>query len=116
MKSLKQFGIILTILLIGQGLHQYFGLPIPGTVLGIIILLLLLLFKIVKLHWVNKITEVLLEHLSLLFIPPGVAIMNEFHNFKGNILPLFLIIFTSTIIVMVVTGYTVQILIKWKKS
>lgn len=116
MKALKQFGVILAILLIGQGLHQYFGLPIPGTVLGMMILLFLLLFKIIKLQWVDKITDVLLEHLSLLFIPPGVAIMNEFHNFKGNLLPLFLILLSSTVIVMVVTGYIVQYLIKLRKG
>lgn len=115
-KTLKQLGIILTILFIGQALSQYFNLPMPGTVIGMIILLLLLLFKIVKLKWVNKITDILLEHLSILFVPSGVAIINEYHNLKGNILQLSIILVVTMIIVMAVTGKVVEILINYQKK
>lgn len=102
------------ILFSGQALNQILEIPVPGTVLGMMILLILLLFKVVKLEWVNKISDILLSNLSLLFIPAGVAIMNEFSDLKGNLIPLLFIIISTTMIVMVITGYTVQMLIKMK--
>jgi holin-like protein len=116
MKTLKQLGIIITILLVGQILQQHFNLPIPGTVMGMIILLVLLLLKILKLQWVEKISSILLEHLSFLFVPAGVGILTSLDKFKGKVIPLFIVVMVSTIVVMVVTGVTVQLLIKNKKG
>lgn len=116
MNRLTQFGMILVILLIGQGIQIYFNLPIPSTVIGMIILLLLLIFKLLKLSMVEKASEALLNNLSLLFVPAGVAIMNELELFRGKLFQLTLTILISTIVVMLVTGYTVQILINLKES
>lgn len=112
MKELKQLGIILIILFLGQGLQKYFSLIIPGTVMGMVILLLLLIMKVIKLHWIEKISNILLNHLIFLFIPGGVGVMKSLDMFKGNVIPLFIILIVTTIIITVVTGLTVQILIK----
>lgn len=111
MNKLGQFGIILLILLVGDIVQKYFQLSIPSTVIGMIILLLLLLLRIVKIQWVDGISKILLDNLSLLFIPAGVGIINEFQIFKGHLLPIIAIIVITTIIVILVTGYTVQVLI-----
>lgn len=116
MKKLTQFGIILLILLLGDIIQQYFNLAIPPSIIGIIILLLLLLFKLIRLDWVEEISQVLLDNLSLLFIPAGVGIINEFEVFRGNILPVITIIIITTIVVILVTGYTVQALIGNRKE
>lgn len=106
----------MTILFIGQAISSYFNLPMPGTVMGMIILLILLLTKIVKLNRIDKITDVLLEHLSLMFVPPGVAIINEYSNLKGSILQISIILIVTLVIVMVVTGKVVQLLINMKEG
>lgn len=116
MKKLGQFGIILSILVIGDIVQTAFKLPIPSTIIGIILLLSLLLFKVIKLQWVDEISEILLDNLSLLFIPAGVAIMNEFQMFRGNFLSVICIIVTTTMIVMLVTGYVVQALMNMHKD
>lgn len=110
MNKLAQFGLILTILLGGQALQSYFQLPVPSTVLGMLLLLLLLVFKIVRLEWVEGVGQVLLDNLSIMFIPAGVGIMKELHIFKGQVLPILGIVAITTILVMLVTGYTVQAL------
>ena len=112
MKTLKQFGIILVILFVGQVLQLRYSLPIPSTVLGMVILLALLITKIIKIDKVDKITSILLDNLTLFFVPAGVGIITMFENIKEIWWPLLIIIFISTIVVMVVTGLTVQILNK----
>lgn len=110
MNKLGQFGIILGVLFLGEFLHLKFNLPIPSTIMGMIILFVLMFFKIIKLSWVEDIGEILLNNLSLLFIPAGVELIRELDIFKGQIIRLAIIIFISTTIVIIVTGYTVQTL------
>lgn len=112
MKELKQLGIILSILFLGQIIQKMFHLIIPGTVIGMIILLILLLCNIIKLKWIENVSNILLGHLLFLFIPGGVGIIRSLDMFKGNVLSLLFILIITTIIVTVVTGLTVQLLIK----
>ena len=100
------------ILFVGQILQLKYNLPIPGTILGMIILLLLLMTKILKMERIEKASNVLLEHLTLFFVPPVVGIMNLFDKVKDIWVYLLIILFTSTVVVMVVTGLTVQFLDK----
>ncbi|MCF6464981.1 CidA/LrgA family protein [Clostridium sp. Cult2] len=112
MKTLKEFSLVLIILLIGQILQQKYNIPVPGTILGMMILLLLLMTKIVKIERIEKITNVLLEHLTLFFVPPVVGIIKLFDKVKDIWLYLLIILLISTIVVMVVTGVTIQFLDK----
>ena len=112
LRTLKQFSIILLILFIGQILQQKYGLPVPGTVIGMMILLFLLITKIIKIENIDKITKVLLDHLTLFFVPVGIGIITLFDKVKDIWCPLLIILFVSTIIVMAVTGLIVQILDK----
>jgi len=114
MNKLTQFGIILLMLLGGQIIQEYFNLTIPSTIIGMMLLLLLLILKIIKVSWIEGVSKVLLDNLSLFFIPAGVSIMNELDIFKGKVISLLFILLISTIVVMVVTAYTVQILMAIK--
>ena len=110
MNKLGQFGIILSILFLGDLLQKKFNLPIPSTIIGMVLLLILLTLKLVKLKWIEDIGNILLDNLSILFIPGGVALMNELDMFKGKLFAITIIVFISTIIVMVVNAYTIQLL------
>mgnify|MGYP000882999497 CR=1 FL=1 len=114
MKTLKQFSLILIILFTAQILQQRYSLPIPGTILGMMILLLLLITRIMKLERVEKVSNVLLEHLTLFFVPSVVGIMNLFDKVKDVWIYLFITLLTSTMVVIAVTGLTVQILDKYR--
>lgn len=118
MKSLKQFGLVSIILIAGQAIQKAYSLSIPGTVLGMMILLLLLILKVVKLEKIESITKILLDHLTFLFVPVGVGLITAFDKIKDTWIPLLIISIVSTAIVMGVTGLTVQLLNKYllKKS
>lgn len=113
---LGELSLILSILLVSQGLQIHFNLPVPATIIGMVILILMLSFSIIKLKWIENITELLLGNLSILFIPAGVGIMKEFHFLQGYILPVLFILTITTIIIILVTGYTVEFFIKLKRG
>ena len=113
METLKQFSLILIILFSGQIVQQKFDMSIPGTVLGMVILLLLLMARIIKVERVEKITKILLEHLTLFFVPVGIGVITMLDKIEDIWIPLLIILFISTMVVMIVTGLTIQILDKY---
>lgn len=96
------------ILWVGQTIQRIFGLALPGNVLGMLFLLILLNTGILKLKQVEKITDVLLGHLSFLFVPSIVGVMTVAYLFEGNVTKIFVIIFISLVVVMITAGRTVQ--------
>ncbi|HMM69404.1 CidA/LrgA family protein [Gudongella oleilytica] len=114
MTELKQLGIILLLLWIGQTVQGIFGLALPGNVLGMLLLLILLVTGLLKLKHVERVTEVLLGHLSFLFVPSIVGVMTVAYLFKGNVIKIFIIVFFSIIVVMVTSGRTVQWMLQRK--
>lgn len=49
---------------------------IPGSVIGMVLLFLALVFKVVKPGKVNKASKILADNMGLFFIPAGVGLMN----------------------------------------
>jgi holin-like protein len=116
MTALKQLGLILLILWTGQTIQRVFDLSLPGNVLGMLILLLLLLTGILPLKLVEKISDVLLAHLTFLFLPTGVAVMKVAHLLSGNILKLIIVLFVSWFVVLITTGLTVQLFVRYRSG
>ncbi|MFL0246564.1 CidA/LrgA family protein [Candidatus Clostridium stratigraminis] len=110
MKLLRQSAIILVMCLLGEMINKIFNIPIPGNVLGMVLLLIFLLTGIIKLTHIDKVSDFLLDHLAFFFVPAGVQILTSLDILRGNLISILLIIFISTVIVLVVTGFTVQIL------
>ena len=54
---------------------EFSHLPIPGSVLGMIILFTLLSTGIIKEQWLAMVAPPLLKHLSFFFIPIAVGLM-----------------------------------------
>ncbi|GAA0179940.1 CidA/LrgA family protein [Clostridium sediminicola] len=108
MKLLRQLGIVLSIGFLGEFLSKTFHLPIPGNVLGMIILLCLLSLKIIKVEMINDISDFLLSYLPFFFIPAGVGLISSFQLLKGKWVAIILLCIITTIIAIVVTGLTIQ--------
>ena len=108
LKIVKEFGIIFFCLLLGNITKSFIDFPIPDTVYGMIYLFIAMNLKIVRLNDLQIVPSGLLDNLQLFLIPPTVAIVNAFDLIKGELLQLFIIIFISTIITIVVTGSVVS--------
>lgn len=110
MKMIRQLAIILVICFLGELLRKILNLTIPGNVLGMITLLLCLCTGLIKLEMIEDISKFFLDHLAFFFLPAGVGLIASIAIVKNYWQYVLIIAFISTIVVMVVTGVTVQLL------
>ncbi len=116
MKLLLQFSIILFISCLGEGLAWIVPLPIPAAVYGMILMFLALCLKIVKLEHVDIAGKFLNETMVVMFTPPAVGLIAKWDVLKDIWPQVLFITVITTVIVMVVTGYTAQLVLKRNKS
>ena len=116
MKYLKQVGIILTISFIGEILYRVIPLPIPAGIYGIILLFLALECKVIKLDQVKDVSLFLIEIMPVLFIPSAVGLMTAWGIIKDNWLIYVTITVVTTLLVMVVSGWVTQLVLRLKKK
>ena len=103
MKGLRGLAWLLVFQSVGEVLSRGFSLPLPGPVLGLILLVPALRFALVR-EPVAECANFLLSHLSLLFIPVGVGVMTHLallSEYGGRML---LVIVLSTWIGLAVTA------------
>ena len=116
MKYIFQLMIILAVSFAGEFLHAVVPLPVPASVYGLIILLILLITKIVKLSQVETTANYMISIMPLFFIEPSVALMTSFGIVKGSVIPLCIASFFSFASVVIVTGLTSQLVIRIKRK
>jgi holin-like protein len=110
MRILLQIALILGICYAGDLIHDYTGIPVPGNILGMLILLLLLCLKIVKLDQIKEVSDFFLKRLSFFFLPPAIGLMLVGDDVKSQWPILLLLCIAITIVTMATTGWTVQLL------
>ena len=112
MKFVKQFLIVLIISFIGEVLGRFLFLPVPGSIYGLVLMLICLCTKIIKVEDVKDVSTFLIEILPLMFIPAAVGLVESYTNFKSILVPVIVITAVSTVIVMGVSGFVTQVIIK----
>ncbi|ADG81507.1 CidA/LrgA family protein [Thermincola potens] len=110
MKLLSQIAIILIISYIGDTVSNLLSLPIPGNVLGMAILLACLGAGVIKVEMVDRVSKLMLDNLSFFFIPVTVGLITLMDLLHGKWLAIVIICLFSTVVTMVSTGLTVQLL------
>lgn len=116
MEYIFQFMIIGGITLIGELLHYLLPLPIPSSVYGMIILFICLLIGIIKEEQIKETADFLLLIMPIMFVGPSVGVMENFNLLSTSLLPFSIIVLASTILIMVVTGITAQIMLTYKEK
>jgi len=107
-KLFRETLIILGIYLLGELLSKLLNLPVPGNILGMVILFVLLCTKVVKVDNIVTVTNFLLDHLSFFFIPAGVGLMTSMGIIKSTWWQLIVVCVSTTIIIIGATGIIVQ--------
>jgi len=79
-------------------------IPVPGPVLGMIMLFLTLLLRRSSTESLDAGSSALLSHLSLLFVPAGVGMMVHFDRISNEWLPISVALVLSTVITMAATA------------
>jgi holin-like protein len=107
---LSQLLILIAIYVGSNYIVKLINLPLPGSVLGMILLFISLSMGIVKLKYIEKAAEYLIKHLALFFVPYAVGLMTYGDLIKTNGWKLLLMIVGSTVIGLVVTSGITQFL------
>lgn len=110
MERLKGFLIILLCNFAGNIVIMLSNLPVPGSVLGMLILLVLLLSKRVRLETVEPAASLLIAFMLLFILPDGVNLMNSFHKFEDIVVQVLVIAVLSTILTMASSSLVAQFL------
>jgi len=111
MIALRGLAFLLLLQAAGEGLTRTLALPFPGPVVGLVLLLL-------ALHWawirepVAAAAELLLAHLSLLFVPVGVGVITHLQLISEHGVKLLAAIVLSTWIGMAVAALVLRYLLR----
>ncbi|MEI8028537.1 MAG: CidA/LrgA family protein [Comamonadaceae bacterium] len=92
---------------VGEALARLTHLGLPGPVIGMLLLLLLLRWEVVRTP-VSAAADALLAHLSLLFVPVGVGVMTHLALISQYGLRLLLVVVLSTWIGLLVTALVLR--------
>ncbi len=111
MKYIKQFAIIITVSFIGEILSYLIPLPVPASIWGLSLMLLLLIFKIVPLGAVRECAKFLISLMQIMFIPAAVGLLTSIEALRAAWLPIVISIVIVTPIVFFVSGKTTDIII-----
>lgn len=114
MEKIKGFLLILLCLFAGNLLSSLTGLPVPGSIFGMIILLALLLTKAVRLETVEPAANLLISLMMIMILPGGVDLMNTFGKFAGIIPQLLIVSLLSTLLVIASSAWATQKLMRGK--
>lgn len=114
-RLLAQIAVLSAIYLAGNWIARKAGLPVPGNVLGIVLLYALLNFGVIRLEHVQDAADFLLRHLVFFFIPVAVDLMNWGGVFLRYGLKLALAIAISTALTFLGTGFLAQWLQRGEK-
>jgi holin-like protein len=90
--------ILLTCQLLGEGISRAADLPLPGPVLGLIILLAALAVLPNLADKLRPVTQTILGNLSLLFVPAGVGVVQHLPRIAEAGLGLVVALVASTIL------------------
>ena len=109
---LRAFAILLACQLAGEGITRALALPLPGPVLGLIILVILL-FAVERRHLVDsttvdetslgKVANGLLAVLGILFVPAGVGVIQDLGLLREYGAALAAALVVSTFLTLTVT-------------
>ena len=116
MKYVRQFGVILGITFIGEILNSIVPLPIPASIYGLVLMLILLVTGVIRLEQIKETGVFLIEIMPMMFIPAAVGLMVSWQSLESILLQVIVITLISTVLVMVVAGKITQWIVYRKEG
>lgn len=83
-------------------------LPVPGRVIGRVVLAALIEARVLPLELVRAAAELLVRHLALLYVPAGVALLAYWSAVRHDLVAITIATLASLVAVLLVVGHLVQ--------
>jgi holin-like protein len=97
---------------VGEALVRLLGLPVPGPVIGMLLLFVALRARRSLALTVEGAATGLLQHLSLLFVPAGVGVMLHFGRLADEWAAIGAALVASTVLAIGVTAVVMRTLVQ----
>ncbi|MBJ2183737.1 MAG: CidA/LrgA family protein [Muribaculaceae bacterium] len=101
-----QFGVLFAYLALGELIVWATGLPVPSSIIGMLLLTASLKAGIIKQRHVARLADFLVRNLGFFFVPAGVGLMNCLGLIADQWLPIVGASVGSTVVIIAVTGWT----------
>jgi holin-like protein len=108
---------IAALLLLSEAGYAFVGalqLPVPGNLVGMLLLFALLTAGVIRLEWVEDGASLLVRHLAFFFIPIAVGLMTFGNLFVRHGVAIVVTLIVSAAIGLCVAGWTSQGLSRWR--
>ncbi len=96
--------------LAGEAVVRLVSLPIPGPVVGMVVLFLLMVGRAPLPPALGDTADGLLRHLSLLFVPAGVGVVQHLGRLGSDGVRLLAVVVLGTVITLAVTAVVFETL------
>ncbi len=100
--------VVFSCQLAGETLVAATGMPLPGPVAGMVMMLVILAVRGKVPEELSTVSGALLSNLSLLFVPAGTGIITHLVLIRNDLLPVGLALVASTLGAVAVTGLLMQ--------
>lgn len=114
LRLLVELAVLLALFLFGGQLADWLGWPIPGGVMGLALLLLLFACGVIKPATLQLGAGWLMAEMLLFFIPALMSLLDYGSLVRDEGWRILLVIAVSTLMVMVVTALTVELVCRWR--
>lgn len=104
--------LLLVFQLAGEVIAQALSLPVPGPVIGMALLFAALALRRGPSAGLRDTAQVLLQHLSLLFVPAGTGVMLHYQRLSDEWLALVVSLLLSTAVTIAVTALVLRLLLR----
>lgn len=102
---LLQLSVIFACLALGELVVWLTGIPVPSSIIGMLLLTTALQCRIILLRHVEGVADFLVKNLGFFFVPAGVGLMEYFDLLRAEWFPIVGAATVSTIVVLAVTGW-----------
>jgi holin-like protein len=100
--------ILLMFQFAGEMIRAVTGLPVPGPVIGMVLLLIALLAKLPVPAGIHATSRKFLAYLGLLFVPAGAGVVTRLPMIGAHWFPIVIAVVGSTVITMVITAVVMR--------
>ena len=105
--------LLLLCQLAGELLARLLGLPVPGPVLGLVMLFVICAVRGSMSEPLRETAQTILRHLSLLFVPAGVGVMVHAARIESECVAIVVALLVSAVLTIAVTALVFRWVARW---
>ncbi|WP_024620324.1 antiholin-like murein hydrolase modulator LrgA [Metaclostridioides mangenotii] len=104
--------VISVVMIISKLIEGVLPFVMPASVIGLILLFTALCTNVIKLEQVEPVGYMLVDNISLLFVPAGISVINSFNILSQHPILILGLIIISTFLLLAFTGWIAQLILK----